>query len=155
MPDGVKREYLARGLDGTVVTTAVDGVPHRMLKSDFVNRLESGGLRRLAITASNSLRFKKMSGMSWLHLLRDGRAMRAAHDLSWSQVLVASNVPIMLRSGLVEGSTDSGVLASGQVVGMIDDLPSCAELIERIVAEAEDVITRLAREMNGRKSARA
>ncbi|MES2171887.1 MAG: nitronate monooxygenase [Actinomycetota bacterium] len=155
VPDGVKREYLARGLDGTVVTTAVDGVPHRMLKSDFVNRLESGGLRRLAITASNSLRFKKMSGMSWLHLLRDGRAMRAAHDLSWSQVLVASNVPIMLRSGLVEGSTDSGVLASGQVVGMIDDLPSCAELIERIVAEAEDVITRLAREMNGRKSARA
>jgi NAD(P)H-dependent flavin oxidoreductase YrpB (nitropropane dioxygenase family) len=30
------------------------------------------------------------------------------------------------------------VLASGQVAGIIDDLPSCAELIESIVAEAAE-----------------
>lgn len=29
-----------------------------------------------------------------------------------------------------------GVLASGQVAGIIDDLPSCAELIEGIVRDA-------------------
>jgi NAD(P)H-dependent flavin oxidoreductase YrpB (nitropropane dioxygenase family) len=37
---------------------------------------------------------------------------------------------------LVEGNTDAGVLASGQVAGIVEDLPSCAELIESIVAEA-------------------
>jgi hypothetical protein len=31
------------------------------------------------------------------------------------------------------------------VAGVIDDLPSCAELIERIMAEADAVLTRLAR----------
>jgi NAD(P)H-dependent flavin oxidoreductase YrpB (nitropropane dioxygenase family) len=35
------------------------------------------------------------------------------------------------------------VMASGQVVGVIDDLPSCAELISRIVGEAEAVLARL------------
>ena len=34
-------------------------------------------------------------------------------------------------------------MASGQVVGVIDDLPSCAELIERIIAEATATLERL------------
>jgi len=34
-------------------------------------------------------------------------------------------------------------MASGQVVGLIGDLPSCAELVERIVAEAVEVLDRL------------
>jgi NAD(P)H-dependent flavin oxidoreductase YrpB (nitropropane dioxygenase family) len=34
-------------------------------------------------------------------------------------------------------------MASGQVVGLIDDLPSCAEIIDRIMAEAEKVLGRL------------
>ena len=37
---------------------------------------------------------------------------------------------------MVEGRTDVGVMATGQVVGLIDDLPSCQELIDRIMAEA-------------------
>jgi NAD(P)H-dependent flavin oxidoreductase YrpB (nitropropane dioxygenase family) len=45
---------------------------------------------------------------------------------------------------MVDGRTDLGTLASGQVAGVIDDLPSCAELIERIMAEADAVLTRLA-----------
>ena len=35
-------------------------------------------------------------------------------------------------------------MASGQVTGLIEDLPSCAELIERIMAEAHGVLARLA-----------
>src|SRR5882672_1520103 len=43
VPDSVKRAYLASGLTGTVVTTAVDGRPHRVLRTDFVERLERSG----------------------------------------------------------------------------------------------------------------
>ena len=46
-----------------------------------------------------------------------------------------SNTPMMLRSSMVEGRVDLGTLASGQVAGVIDDLPSCEELIQRIMAE--------------------
>src|ERR1700676_1511566 len=41
--DAVKRVYLAAGLDGTVVTRRVDGVPHRVLRTPLVDRLEGGG----------------------------------------------------------------------------------------------------------------
>ena len=44
----------------------------------------------------------------------------------------------------VDGNTRAGVLASGQVVGMLDDLPSCAELVTGIVAQAEKIIADLA-----------
>jgi NAD(P)H-dependent flavin oxidoreductase YrpB (nitropropane dioxygenase family) len=43
---------------------------------------------------------------------------------------------MMLKAGLVEGDTSAGVLASGQVVGVIDDLPSCEELLDRVVDQA-------------------
>jgi NAD(P)H-dependent flavin oxidoreductase YrpB (nitropropane dioxygenase family) len=55
---------------------------------------------------------------------------------------LAANTPTMLRSGLVDGDTSAGVLASGQVVGVIDDLPSCEELIDRIVTGAADELRR-------------
>ena len=45
---------------------------------------------------------------------------------------------MLLKAGLVEGNTEAGVLASGQVVGMIDDLPSCDELIQRIMVQAHE-----------------
>jgi NAD(P)H-dependent flavin oxidoreductase YrpB (nitropropane dioxygenase family) len=35
-------------------------------------------------------------------------------------------------------------MSSGQVAGVIDDLPSCQELIEAITAEAEQVLGRIA-----------
>jgi nitronate monooxygenase len=50
---------------------------------------------------------------------------------------------MLLRAGLVEGNGQAGVLASGQVVGMLADLPSCRDLIEGIVGEAEAIIGKL------------
>ena len=69
-------------------------------------------------------------------MIRDGLAMRHGKELTWSQVVMAANTPMLLKAGLVEGNTDAGVLASGQVAGIVEDLPSCAELIEAIVADA-------------------
>ena len=45
---------------------------------------------------------------------------------------------------MVDGRTDLGLMSSGQVAGLIDDLPSCAELIEGIMAEASATLDRLA-----------
>jgi NAD(P)H-dependent flavin oxidoreductase YrpB (nitropropane dioxygenase family) len=137
VPDAVKAEYLKRDLTGTVVTDKVDGMPHRMLRTELVEELEeSSAVRRLVPTARRTLGFKRMSGMTWRQLAADGRAMKHGADRSWSQMVLAANTPMMLRAGLVEGRTDAGVLASGQVVGVIEDLPTCEELVDRVVTEA-------------------
>lgn len=133
----MKERYLQAALDGTVVSTRVDGMPHRVLRTGLVEKLESGSpVRGLAAAVTNAQKFKKMTGMTWRSMMRDGMAMRHGKDLSWSQVVMAANTPMLLKAGLVEGNTDAGVLASGQVAGIISDLPSCAELIESIVREA-------------------
>jgi NAD(P)H-dependent flavin oxidoreductase YrpB (nitropropane dioxygenase family) len=76
-------------------------------------------------------------------MIREGLAMKHGKDLSWSQVIMAANTPMLLRAGLVEGRTDAGVLASGQVAGLLADLPTCEELITGIVADAEKIIAKL------------
>jgi NAD(P)H-dependent flavin oxidoreductase YrpB (nitropropane dioxygenase family) len=80
--------------------------------------------------------------MSLRGMVEDGLAMREHHDLKLNQVIMAANTPMLLKAGLVDGDPDAGVLSSGQVVGLIDDLPSCAELIERVIVEAVEAIRR-------------
>ncbi|SDG64358.1 NAD(P)H-dependent flavin oxidoreductase YrpB, nitropropane dioxygenase family [Lentzea fradiae] len=144
VPDAVKQAYLRRDLNGTVVTTRVDGLPHRVLRSDLVERLErSGRVSGLVRAVVNAARFQRHTGLSWRTMVRDGLAMKHGRDLTWAQVVMAANTPMLLRAGLVEGRTDAGVLASGQVAGLLGDLPSCADLIGGIVEDAEAAIDRL------------
>jgi NAD(P)H-dependent flavin oxidoreductase YrpB (nitropropane dioxygenase family) len=58
-------------------------------------------------------------------------------------VLMAANTPMMLHASMIDGRLDLGTLASGQVAGVVDDLPSCSELLARIISEAEEVLARL------------
>ncbi|MFD5826285.1 NAD(P)H-dependent flavin oxidoreductase [Lentzea sp. NPDC060358] len=144
VPDAVKQAYLQRDLNGTVVTTCVDGLPHRVLRSDLVEHLEkTGRVSSLVRAVANAARFRRHTGLSWPAILREGLALKHGKDLTWSQVVMAANTPMLLRAGLVEGRTDAGVLASGQVAGILDDLPTCAELITAIVSDAEKALDRL------------
>ncbi|WP_206473816.1 nitronate monooxygenase family protein [Dietzia sp. KRD202] len=139
VPDAVKTQYLEKGLQDTVVSTRVDGMPHRVLRTGLVNALESGSpLKGMAAAVQNANKFKSMTGMKWQQLAKDGLNMRKASDRTWQQIVMAANTPMLLKAGLVEGNTEAGVLASGQVVGMIDDLPSCDELIQRIMTQAHE-----------------
>jgi NAD(P)H-dependent flavin oxidoreductase YrpB (nitropropane dioxygenase family) len=144
VPQAVKEHYLAKSVTDTVVTKQVDGVPHRVLRSELVDHLEAASTpRRFGGAARNAMKFRKESGTSWRDMVREGRAMRKTMELSWSQVLMAGNTPMLLRAAMVDGRVDLGVMASGQVVGVIDDLPTCAELIDRIIAEADQVLASL------------
>ncbi len=150
VPEAVKALYLAKGLTDTVVTTRVDGVPHRVLRTALVESLEStpkfASLPRALI---NAARFKKLLGRSWMSMLREGRAMKRSQDSSWASVLMAANTPMLLKAALVEGNVESGVMASGQVVGVIDDLPTVAELIGRIMGEAQQSLALLCADQEG------
>jgi NAD(P)H-dependent flavin oxidoreductase YrpB (nitropropane dioxygenase family) len=144
VPDNVKREYLIRTVNDTVVTPVLDGVPQRVLRTELAEKLISAGpVSRAARSVRSAQAFRKMSGTSWRDMIREGLAMRKSHELSWSQVLMAANTPMMLRASMIDGRVDLGTLASGQVAGVVDDLPSCAELLARIMNEAGEVLGRL------------
>ncbi|MFJ6831183.1 NAD(P)H-dependent flavin oxidoreductase [Streptomyces sp. NPDC091209] len=145
VPDAVKARYLAATVKDVTVTTAVDGLPHRMLRSELVDALESAGRTRAFVQAvRRAAGFRRISGLSWSRMIRDGLAMKHGRDLSWSQVLLAANTPMLLKASMVDGRTDLGAMASGQVAGVIEDLPSCGELVERVMAEARETLNTLA-----------
>ncbi|WP_435220130.1 NAD(P)H-dependent flavin oxidoreductase [Streptomyces sp. Tue6028] len=141
VPDAVKARYLAATVKDVTVTRAVDGLPHRMLRSELVDSLERSGRSRTLVRAvRRAAGFRRLSGLSWSRMIRDGLAMKHGRDLTWSQVLLAANTPMLLRASMVEGRTDLGVMASGQVAGVIEDLPSCAELVTRVMAQAHETL---------------
>ncbi|MFD8975650.1 MULTISPECIES: nitronate monooxygenase family protein [Streptomyces] len=144
VPDAVKARYLAATVQDVTVTTAVDGLPHRMLRSELVDALErSGRVAALLRAVRHAAAFRRETDMSWARMVRDGLAMKHGKDMTWSQILLAANTPMLLKASMVEGRTDLGVMASGQVAGLIDDLPSCAELVDRIMAEARATLRSL------------
>jgi NAD(P)H-dependent flavin oxidoreductase YrpB (nitropropane dioxygenase family) len=143
--DVVKQIYLTSDVTGTLVTTAVDGVPHRVLRTPLVERLDRAGrVSGLLRAARSASAFRSLSGLSWPELIRHGRAMRRDAALTWGQVLMAANTPMLLRAAMVDGRPDLGLMSSGQVAGLIGDLPSCAELIGTVTADAEQRLAMLA-----------
>nr|WP_323126190.1 nitronate monooxygenase family protein [Sphingosinithalassobacter tenebrarum] len=45
------------------------------------------------------------------------------------------------KEGLDSGELDHGIWSAGMIQGLIHDVPSCAELVHRIVADAETIIS--------------
>jgi NAD(P)H-dependent flavin oxidoreductase YrpB (nitropropane dioxygenase family) len=144
VPDAVKQVYLDTPLTGTVVTSAIDGAPQRVIRTAMIDALErSPGLLRFPRAASNALSFSKQSGVSLPDLLRTGLRMRRDQELSWSQVALAANAPMMTKASVVDGDVEVGILPTGQVVGAIDGLPTVADLLGSISEQAEAALAGL------------
>jgi len=52
---------------------------------------------------------------------------------------------------MIDGKTDSGVWSCGMVAGLIHDIPTCRDLIARIVTGAENIIQQRLSSLCGRK----
>lgn len=144
VPDAVKAQYLATPVTGTVVTTALDGAPQRVIRTELVDGLEKAStVTKLPKALRNALAFRKQTGTSLSDLVKEGLAMRKSQNLTWSQLAMAANAPMWIKAALVDGHPEAGVLPTGQNVGVIDELPTVAELIGSIVDEATDTLKRL------------
>jgi NAD(P)H-dependent flavin oxidoreductase YrpB (nitropropane dioxygenase family) len=144
VPDAVKRIYLDADVQGTVVTDAVDGAPSRVLRTARVEQLvRSGPLARLARSVRSARDWRTLSGGSWLGFAREGLAMRRNQRLPLAQVVMAANAPMLYRAAMVDGDPRFGVFASGQVAGLLDDLPTVEEIVTGIVEQAAEVLGRL------------
>ncbi|KAA1194550.1 nitronate monooxygenase [Pseudohalioglobus sediminis] len=143
----VPRQTLQRYVDcknpgEIIVSKAMDGLPQRMIMNELLSELEKAGpLKKLMIAMRNGMAFRKHTGATVLSLLQSAWKMHKDDDISTAQAIMSANAPMIIQKAMVEGQPANGVLPSGQVAGVIDELLSCEDLITSIVAEAE---TRLA-----------
>lgn len=136
-PHATKARYLDSEVTQIRVSTKLDGLPQRMIMNRRLESLERASwLRLLMIAMRSGWRFKRQTQASTLDMLRSSWAMARDSEMSLGQTLMAANAPMIIQQSMVHGKPDDGVLPSGQVAGLIDDLPSCADLVESIVEEA-------------------
>ncbi len=146
----VPRETLQRYIDcrdpGVIIrSTAMDGLPQRMIMNELLRELEQAGpLKKLLLAVKNGLAFRKHTGASLAGLFRSAIAMQRDDGLTAAQAIMSANAPMIIQKAMVAGQPDQGVLPSGQVAGVIDELLSCEELIGGIVQQAENRLRALA-----------
>jgi NAD(P)H-dependent flavin oxidoreductase YrpB (nitropropane dioxygenase family) len=153
VPAATLQAYLDCRDPGVIIrSTAMDGLPQRMIVNEVLEELERAGrLKKLWLALKNGLAFRKHTGASLVELLKSAVAMQRDDGLTAAQAIMSANAPMIIQRAMVEGRPSQGVLPSGQVAGVIDEMPSCEELISRIVAEAELRLSALA-DMTGESS---
>jgi NAD(P)H-dependent flavin oxidoreductase YrpB (nitropropane dioxygenase family) len=145
VPEITKARYVQAGLEDIVLTTRLDGLQHRLIRNEILGKFEQAGPARLLWSAlHNAWQLKRRTGAGFGELLQAARAMQREGGLTFGQALMAANSPVFLNRSMIEGHPAEGVLSTGLVAGVLGDLPSCAELVERIVLEAEQRLAALA-----------
>ncbi len=121
-----------------------DNVKQAMVEADEMNtQLTNRALRNTSRVFKNEISDKI------LEIEREKGADLKIEDLA--EYLSGQRGKIVFE----EGRVDHGIWSAGMVVGLINDVPSCAELISRIVTEAEEIIAQRLAGLTGRSSAAA
>ena len=138
VPAVTKNEYLKASTDGIVVTTKLDGIPQRMIRTKLMDKIEKSGPLAMWLRAFEAgAEMKRQTGASWLELIRSAKGMTAHGAMPLQQAIMAATAPMLIQKAVVDGDIEHGVMATGVVGGRIKELPSCEELVARIMAEAE------------------
>lgn len=137
VPPAVKAVYVAAQTGDIVVTTKVDGVPQRMVLNPLLRRIErSGGIGRWRRALEAGLTMKRRLKLGTGEVWRAVRGMAAHGDGGIRQAMMAAVAPVLIQRAVVEGDVETGLMATGQVAGRLDDLPTCADLLARIESDA-------------------
>lgn len=137
VPLASKQRYLQAGTDQIVLTTKLDGLPQRMVRTPLLDKIEASGTLGMWMRAIEcGLAMKRQSGASWSELLSSIRGMTSHGGLTFAQAMMAAAAPMLIQKAVVEGKPDEGVMATGVVGGRITEIPTCKELVDRIVVEA-------------------
>lgn len=144
VPDSAKAVYLKTGTEGIIVTTKLDGIPQRMVRTSLLDRIEKSGPLGMWLRAFEAGReMKRQTGASWLDFIKSAKGMTAHGDVPLKQAMMAATMPMLIQKAVVEGDIEHGVMATGVVGGRIADLPTCAELVQSIETEARQRIAAL------------
>ena len=119
-------------------------MPQRMvLNNQLQSLISASSLVVLVRAVKNAFSLSRQTGDSPWALLKSGWRMYRAGDQSLSATMMSANAPMMIQEAVVHGRPDSGILPSGQIAGLIEDLPTVNSLVSSIVSEALATIEKL------------
>ncbi len=132
MHEKTKELCLKATVDDTICSEKIDGLPGRWLKSPAAIKMAEGKPSFLQ-ALSSALQIKRMVDIPLFKLFLGGLKQRGVQDLARQALSISG-----LRIAIDNGDLETGVLPVSQAIGLIKDLPTCKEVIERTVAEAQE-----------------
>jgi enoyl-[acyl-carrier protein] reductase II len=141
-----KEKAVELDVTGTVYSTKFDGIPCRQMDVPGARKIMEARALNVFDVFRHSFTIAEELQIPWPKLvaqtLRKG-PREVQNMMRMSQMLKAHT------HTLTSGDTSTGFTTVGMSVGMVHDLPTIAELMKRIVEEAEAAQIRLARNVLG------
>lgn len=137
MHEKAKEFSLKASAEDTLCSEKIDGLPGRWLNTPAAVRMAEERPSLLQ-AFSSALQIKRMMEVPFFKLLFSGFKQRGVQDLARQALSIKG-----IKQFIETGDPQSGVLPIGQVIGLINDLPPCKEVIERTVSEAQEAMESL------------
>jgi len=140
IPSATLDRYLqAKDAEKIQISYLVDGMPQRMIPNEYLQMLEkSSPFKRLRIAVQLALQWKSQTGMTTQQALAILWKGFREDPGSTAQNVMAANAPMLLQRSMTDGKPAEGVMSSGQVAALINQLDSCETVIQGIMRQAQD-----------------
>ncbi len=136
--DNFKKLIIKATEQDTLYGDVFDGMPGRVLKNQGAEAIMKSGLSlsesmKSALEVKRILKipFSKFLALSW-------SMMKSEEGKNLLMQARQANGAVRHLKAIQEGNEKDGFLFAGQCVGGIQDMPTCQEIIDRIVKEAEE-----------------
>jgi len=129
-----KELSLKATVEDTIYSEKIDGLPGRWLRTPAAVRMAEGKPSFLQ-ALSSALQIRRMIDVPFFKLFFGGLKQRGVRDLARQAINVTG-----IKSIIESGDLETGVLPMSQAIGLIKDIPTCKEVIERTVAEAQALV---------------
>ncbi len=141
--ENFKKLSIEKDVTDTLYSTRVDGIWCRVMKTDAAVKAIKKGLD-LPAAFVNSQDIARQMKMPYLKLFIG--ILASGLNNAYKMAFMANGFKAF-KLATEDGNVEKGILPVGQVMGLIQDEPTVAELFERIVAEAKEVQQKLAAKM--------
>jgi len=138
--ENTKRTVLSKSIEDTLYTPKFDGMDCRVMKTTRAEQISKRPINPVR-AFKNSFRLAEQMRLHWLKLFFGALIMGPK---TLKQLARASNATEAIELAIKEGDCENGVHLVGQVQGRIHDIPSVAEIMDRIIKEAEEVRAKVA-----------
>ena len=142
--ENYKKLSIEKDVYDTLYSTRFDGLGCRVLDTKGArNAIRQGlNIRKLLEALPNSMDIAKQLHLPYIKLFF---GILASGWSNAKQLAFMANAFKSIRIATENGDLAQGVLPVGQVTGLLKDIPTVAEAIERTVKEAEEIAAELAK----------
>ena len=130
--ENTKQTVLSKSIEDTLYTPKFDGMDCRVMKSPKAEKISKSPINPIR-AFKNSFGLAKQMRLNWFKLFFGALIMGPK---TFVQLARAANATEALDLAIKEGDCENGVHLIGQVQGRIHDIPSVAEIMDRVMKEA-------------------